>query len=68
MDDDPQKLSLAVRICRRTLAIARQNTAFALAVKVLVLVALGIAGMWLAVVADVGVSVLTILNAMRALR
>lgn len=70
MDDDPQKLSLAMRICRRTVAIARQNIVFALAVKalVLVLVALGMAGMWLAVFADVGVSVLAILNAMRALR
>ena len=70
MDDDPRKLSLAVRISRRTLSIARQNIVFALAVKLLVLalVAVGAAGMWLAVFADVGVSVIAILNAMRALR
>ncbi len=70
MDDDPRKLALAMQISRRTLAIARQNIVFALAVKVLVLilVALGAAGMWLAVFADVGVSVLAILNAMRALK
>lgn len=69
MDDDPRKLSAAVRLSRRTLAIARQNIVFALAVKllVLVLVAAGIANMWWAVFADVGVSVLAILNAMRAL-
>ncbi len=70
MDDDPRKLPLAVRISRRTLLIARQNIVFALSVKVLVLilVAIGMAGMWLAVFADVGVSVLAILNAMRALK
>lgn len=70
MDDDLRKLALAIQISRRTLAIARQNIVFALAVKllVLVLVALGFAGMWLAVFADVGVSVIAILNAMRALR
>jgi len=69
MDDDPCKLSLAVRISRRTLAIVRQNIIFALGVKLLVLglVAMGAAGMWLAVFADVGVSVIAILNAMRAL-
>ncbi len=70
MDDDPRKLALGVLIARRTLAIARQNIAFALGVKVLtlVLVALGVANMWLAVFADVGVSFLAILNASRALR
>ncbi|MBP3648009.1 MAG: cadmium-translocating P-type ATPase [Clostridia bacterium] len=70
MDDDLRKLSLAIRISRRTMNIVRQNIVFALAVKlgVLLLVALGAAGMWLAVFADVGVSVLAILNAMRALR
>ena len=70
MDDDPRKLALALRISRRTLAIVRQNIAFALGVKllVLILVALGRAGMWLAVFADVGVSVIAILNAMRALK
>ncbi|MBQ7867887.1 MAG: cadmium-translocating P-type ATPase [Clostridia bacterium] len=69
MDDDPRKLSLAVKISRRTLGIVRQNILFALGVKliVLLLVALGLSGMWLAVFADVGVSVLAILNAMRAL-
>lgn len=69
MDDDPAKVALAVQISRRTLGIARQNIVFALAVKlaVLVLVAIGCSGMWLAIFADVGVSVLAILNAMRAL-
>ena len=67
MDDNPMKLSRAVAISRRTLSIARQNIIFALAVKVLVLIlgAAGLAGMWLAVFADVGVSVIAILNAMR---
>ena len=70
MDDNPRKLAKAVRISRKTLRIARQNIIFALAVKllVLVLVAVGLASMWMAVFADVGVSVLAILNAMRALR
>lgn len=70
MDDDPRKLPLAIRIARHTLKIARQNITFALAVKlgVLALVAVGLANMWLAVFADVGVSLLAILNATRALR
>ena len=70
MDDDPRKLALALRISRKTLAIVHQNIVFALGVKlaVLLLVALGLAGMWLAVFADVGVSVIAILNAMRALK
>ncbi|MCE5343723.1 MAG: cadmium-translocating P-type ATPase [Eubacteriales bacterium] len=70
MDDDPRKLPLAIRIARRTLAIAKQNILFALGVKlaVLVLVAVGLADMWLAVFADVGVSILAILNATRALK
>lgn len=70
MDDNPRKLAKAVRISRKTLRIARQNIIFALAVKllVLVMVAVGLASMWMAVFADVGVSVLAILNAMRALR
>ena len=70
MDDDPRKLALGIRIARKTLAIARQNIVFALGVKALVLalVAVGIANMWLAVFADVGVSLLAILNATRALR
>lgn len=70
MDDNPVKLITAIQISRKTLTIARQNIFFALLVKalVLILVTLGLAGMWLAVFADVGVSVLAILNAMRTLR
>lgn len=70
MDDKPSKVALAVRIARRTLGIARQNVAFAIGVKiaVLLLAAFGIATMWMAVFADVGVTVLAVLNAMRALK
>ena len=70
MDDQPSKIALAIRIARRTLAIARQNVVFAIGVKVavLLLAVCGIATMWLAVFADVGVTVLAVLNAMRALR
>ena len=70
MDDDLKKLPVAVRIARKTLRIVRENIVFALAVKglVLVLSALGYVGMWWAVFADVGVSVLAILNASRMLR
>ena len=70
MDDKPSKIALAIKIARRTLSIARQNVWFAIGVKVavLILAALGIATMWLAVFADVGVTVLAVLNAMRALR
>ena len=70
MDDKPSKIALAIRIARRTLSIARQNVAFAIGVKVavLILAAVGIATMWLAVFADVGVTVLAVLNAMRALK
>ena len=70
MDDKPSKVALAVRIARRTLSIARQNVAFAIGVKiaVLLLAAFGIATMWMAVFADVGVTVLAVLNAMRALK
>ena len=70
MDDKPSKIALAIRIARRTLSIARQNVVFAIGVKaaVLVLAAFGIATMWLAVFADVGVTVLAVLNAMRALQ
>ena len=70
MDDRPSKIALAVRIARRTLAIARQNVWFAIGVKVVVLIlaTFGLATMWLAVFADVGVTVLAVLNAMRALR
>lgn len=69
MDDKPSKIAEAMRISRRTLGIVRQNIVFALAVKaaVLVLSALGMSNMWEAVFADVGVAVLAILNAMRAL-
>ena len=70
MDDKPSKIAEAVRIARRTLSIARQNIVFAIGIKVLVLVlaTLGLATMWMAVFADVGVTVLAVLNAMRALR
>ena len=70
MDDKPSKIALAVRIARRTLSIARQNVWFAIGVKVavLLLAAFGLATMWMAVFADVGVTVLAVLNAMRALR
>ena len=70
MDDNPQKLPLAIGIARKTLSIARQNIVFALAVKflVLILAAVGIANMWMAVFADVGVTFIAVLNAMRALR
>ena len=70
MDDKPSKIALAIRIARRTLGIARQNVVFAIGVKVavLILATFGLATMWLAVFADVGVTVLAVLNAMRALR
>lgn len=70
MDDKPSKIVTAIRIARRTLGIARQNVLFAIGVKVLVLLlaAVGLATMWMAVFADVGVMVLAVLNAMRTLR
>ena len=70
MDDQPSKVATAIRIARNTIAIARQNVIFAIVVKVavLLLASIGIATMWLAVFADVGVTVLAVLNAMRALR
>ena len=70
MDDKPSKIASAIDIARRTLRIARENIWFAIGVKVLVLVlaALGLATMWMAVFADVGVTVLAVLNATRALR
>lgn len=70
MDDDPAKLALAMRISTRTLTIVRQNIVFALAVKLvcLLLGAIGIANMWVAIFADVGVMVLAVLNATRALK
>lgn len=69
MDDNPEKIPLAMGIAKRTLRIVHQNIVFALAVKAVVLAlgAMGIANMWAAVFADVGVSVIAILNAMRAL-
>ena len=70
MDDDIDKIATIIRISRKTLRIARANIVFALTVKLLVLLlgAVGIANMWLAIFADVGVAVLAILNAMRTLR
>ena len=70
MDDNPAKIPLAIRIARRTMGIVHQNIVFALGVKgaILLLGAFGYAGMWAAVFADVGVSVIAILNASRALR
>ena len=70
MDDDPAKISLALRISRKTLRIVRQNITFAIGVKLLCLLlgALGIANMWIAIFADVGVMVIAVLNAVRALR
>ena len=70
MDDDPTKIASVVRIARKTLLIVKQNIAFALGVKAVVLAmgAFGAANMWEAVFADVGVSVIAIINAMRALR
>jgi len=69
MDDDVGKLALAVRMAKKTMAIARQNIVFALAVKALVMLlgVLSFANMWLAVFADVGVAMLCILNAVRAM-
>lgn len=70
MDDDPAKISLAMRISRKTLRIVRQNIIFAITVKVLCLIlgALGFANMWIAIFADVGVMVIAVLNATRCLR
>ena len=70
MDDQPSKIALAIKIARRTLRIAKENIGFAIGIKVLVLLlaAAGIATMWMAVFADVGVTVLAVLNAMRALK
>lgn len=70
MDDNPSKIALAMKISVRTLRIVKQNIVFALAVKLICLVlgALGIANMWIAIFADVGVMVLAVLNAARALR
>jgi Cd2+/Zn2+-exporting ATPase len=69
MDDDPRKLSKAIRIARKCMGIVYQNIVFALGVKLICLLlgALGLANMWLAIFADVGVMVLAVLNAIRAL-
>jgi Cd2+/Zn2+-exporting ATPase len=69
MDDDPTSIAKAVRIARKTMGIVWQNIVFAIGVKVVVLVlaAVGVANMWMAVFADVGVAVIAILNAMRCL-
>ncbi len=70
MDDKPSKIALAVKIARRTIRIAKENIWFAIGIKILVLLLAipGLATMWMAVFADVGVTVLAVLNAMRALR
>lgn len=70
MDDKPSKLAKAIEISKKTMRIVHQNIAFALAVKAIVLIlgAAGFAGMWLAVFADVGVMVIAVLNAMRAMK
>ena len=69
MDDDPRKIALAVKIARRTIHIAHENVVFAIGVKVavLILATIGLGTMWMAVFADVGVTVLAVLNAMRSL-
>lgn len=70
MDDKPSKIALAIRIARRTIRIARENVWFAIGIKVaiLLLASIGLSTMWMAVFADVGVTVLAVFNAMRALR
>ena len=70
MDDDPLKIAKAIKISRKCLRIVYQNIYFAIGIKLICLVlgALGIANMWLAIFADVGVMILAILNAIRALR
>ena len=70
MDDKPSKIALAMKISRKTLRIVKENIVFALAVKFvcLVLGAIGIANMWMAIFADVGVMVIAVLNAKRALK
>lgn len=70
MDDKPSKIATAIGIARRTIRIAQQNVAFAISIKILVLLlaTFGLATMWMAVFADVGVTVIAVLNAMRAMR
>ena len=69
MDDDPMKIAKAIKISRKCLGIVKQNIIFALGVKLLclVLAAFGIANMWVAIIADVGVMILAVLNAIRCL-
>jgi len=69
MDDKPSKIATAINIARRTIRIAKENIWFAIGVKILVLIlaSLGLATMWMAVFADVGVTVLAVLNSMRTL-
>ena len=70
MTDEPSKIATVIKISKKTLKIAKQNIVFALGVKLIVLVlgALGMASMWLAVFADVGVSFIAIINSMRAMK
>ena len=70
MDDDPRKIALAMKIARHTIHVAHENVVFAIAVKmaVLILATIGLGTMWMAVFADVGVTVLAVLNAMRTLK
>ena len=70
MDDDPAKIAKAIRIARKCMRIVYENIYFAIGIKLLCLLlgALGFANMWMAIFADVGVTVLAVLNAMRALR
>jgi len=70
MTDEPSKIADSIQISKKTMRIVRQNIVFAIAVKIgiLILSALGLASMWAAVFADVGVSVLAIINALRILR
>ena len=69
MDDDPQKIAVAQRIARKTLRIVHENIVFSIGIKVLVMIlgAIGLANMWAAIFADVGVMILAVLNAVRAL-
>ncbi len=69
MDDDPQKIAKAIKISRKCLRIVYENIYFALGIKAICLIlgALGIANMWMAIFADVGVMVIAVLNAIRAL-
>ena len=69
MDDDPSKISKAIQIAKKCLYIVKENIYFAIGVKILCLIfgAIGIANMWFAIFADVGVMVLAVLNAMRVL-